>query len=110
MLHNLAKLLSEQHQAESLTIRLSKTHQGPKLHARPCTCILLTNDSWFQINEDSPRDMLPGTSLREEGGKGVITAHELVRRHVSVGLDAMLQAVQLPTGIANLAAGLTNVD
>lgn len=94
-----------------MTVRLSQPHQGPKLHARPCTtCILLTNDSWFQINEDSPRDMLPGTSLREEGGKGVITAHELVRRHVSVGLDAMLQAVQLPTGIANLAAGLTDVD
>ena len=54
--------------------------------------------------------MLPGSSLREEGGKGVITAHELVRRHVTVGLDAMLQAVQLPTGIANLAAGLTDVD
>ena len=94
-----------------MTVRLSQPHQGPKLHARPCTTfILLTNDSWFQINEDCPRDMLPGTSLREEGGKGVITAHELVRRHVSVGLDAMLQAVQLPTGIANLAAGLTDVD
>ena len=100
------------HHISDPAVRLSQPHQGPKLHARPCTttCILLTNDSWFQINEDSSRDMLPGSSLREEGGKGVITAHELVRRHVSVGLDAMLQAVQLPAGIANLAAGLTDVD
>ena len=54
--------------------------------------------------------MLSSTGLREERGEGVIATHELVRGHVSVGLDAMLQAVKLPAGIANLAAGLADVD
>ena len=70
----------------------------------------LTNDSWLQIYEDSSRDMLSSTGLREERGEGVVATHELVRGHVSVGLDAMLEAVELPAGIDNLAAGLADVD
>ena len=54
--------------------------------------------------------MLSSTGLRKERGEGVITTHELVGGHVSVGLDAMLEAVKLPAGIADLAAGLTDVD
>ena len=69
----------------------------------------LIYDSGLQINEDSSRYMLPSTSLREEGGEGVIPK-SLVRRHVAIRLDAMLQAVELPAGIANLATGLANVD
>jgi hypothetical protein len=34
----------------------------------------------------------------------------LVGRHLAVRLDAMLQAVELPAGVANLATGLANVD
>jgi hypothetical protein len=34
----------------------------------------------------------------------------LVGGHLAVGLDAMLQAVELPARVANLAAGLANVD
>ena len=69
----------------------------------------LIYDSGLQINEDSSGDMLPSTSLREEGGEGVIPK-SLVRRHVAIRLNAMLQAVELPAGIANLATGLANVD
>ena len=70
----------------------------------------ITNDSWLQINEDRSWDMFSSTGLREEGGEGVVATHELVRGHVPIGLDAMLQAVELPTGIADLAAGLTDVN
>ena len=34
----------------------------------------------------------------------------LVTWHLPVRLDSMLKAIQLPTGITNLAASLTNVD
>ena len=37
-------------------------------------------------------------------------ADGLVRGHLAIGLDAMLKAVELPTGIADLASGLANVD
>ena len=70
----------------------------------------LTDDSRFQVNEDCSRDMLAGAGLGKESGEGVIATHELVGGHVAIGLDAMLQAVELPAGIANLAAGLADVD
>lgn len=53
--------------------------------------------------------MLAGTGLREEGGEGIV-AGGLVGRHLAVGLDAMLQAVQLPASIAHLDAGLAHVN
>ena len=69
----------------------------------------LINNCWLQIKEDSSGYMLPCSSLREEGGEGVIPKC-LVRWHVTIGLDAMLQAVELPAGIANLTTSLPNVD
>ena len=54
--------------------------------------------------------MLAGSGLGEEGGEGVIAAHELVGGHVAIGLDAVLEAVELPAGISDLATGLANVD
>jgi hypothetical protein len=49
--------------------------------------------------------MLAGTSLREKGVEGVIAAaNGLVGGHLPVGLDAMLQAVELPAGVADLDA------
>ena len=48
--------------------------------------------------------------LLEEGGEGVITAASSpVTRHLTVGLDAVLQAVELPAGITDLGSGLSNV-
>jgi hypothetical protein len=70
----------------------------------------LTNDCRFQVNEDCPWHVLSRTGLGKEGAEGVITSHLLVRRHVSVRLDAMLEAVEFPAGIANLTTGLANVD
>ena len=55
--------------------------------------------------------MLSGASLAEEGVEGVVAAADgLVGGHLTVGLDAMLQAVQLPAGVADLNAGLPHVD
>lgn len=63
----------------------------------------LINNSWLEIQENAARDMLASTSLREEGVEGVVaTADGLVRRHLAIRLNAMLKAIQLPAGIANL--------
>ncbi len=70
----------------------------------------LINDSGLQVNENSSWDVLSGSSLGKEGGEGVVATHELVRGHLTVRLDAVLQAVELPAGIADLAASLANVD
>ena len=55
--------------------------------------------------------MLASASLAEEGVEGVITASDgLVRGHLTIRLDAVLQAVQLPASITDLDAGLSDVD
>ena len=49
--------------------------------------------------------------LAEEGVEGVVSPSDgLVGGHLAVGLDAVLQAVQLPAGIADLYPGLTHVN
>ena len=74
-----------------------------------CSASGLVDDSGFQVDEDCSWDVLASASLGEEGLEGVI-AEGLVRGHVTVGLDSMLKAVELPTGVANLATGLADVD
>ena len=55
--------------------------------------------------------MLPGACLAEEGVEGVVSSTDgFVGGHLPVWLYAMLQAVELPTGIANLHSSLSNVD
>jgi hypothetical protein len=71
----------------------------------------LIDDSGFQINKDSPGDMLATASLGKESVEGIISASKgLVRWHLAIRLDSMLKAVELPAGVTNLATGLTNVD
>lgn len=71
----------------------------------------LTNYSRLQVHKYSPRHMLPRSSLAEESVEGVVSsAQGLVRRHLAIRLDAVLQAVQLPAGIADLDSGLADVD
>ncbi len=65
----------------------------------------------LQIHKDGPGHVLSSPGLGEEGVEGVVPSPQgLVGGHLPVGLDAMLQAVELPAGVANLAAGLANVD
>ena len=69
----------------------------------------LVDDSRLQVNKDSSWNMVATSSLGEEGLERVIS-EGLVRGHMTIRLDAMLQAVELPTGIANLATGLANMN
>ena len=71
----------------------------------------LVNDRGFEVNKDSSRNMLPRSSLSKEGVEGVISSPSLfVRGHGPIRLDPVLQTVELPAGIPNLAASLANVD
>ena len=71
----------------------------------------LVNDGWLEVDKDSPGHMLASSSLGEEGVEAVVrVADGLVAGHGPVGLDTVLQAVELPAGIAHLDSGLTNMD
>mmetsp|Transcript_4124 Transcript_4124/g.11639 ORF Transcript_4124/g.11639 Transcript_4124/m.11639 type:complete len:313 (+) Transcript_4124:715-1653(+) len=71
----------------------------------------LVDDGRLQVNEDGTGHMLAGTSLGEEGVEGIIaTSNSLVGGHLAIGLDAVLQAVELPAGVTGLDTGLANVD
>ena len=73
--------------------------------------VVLTDDGGLQVNEHGTGHVLASTSLAEEGVEGVITASDgLVRGHLAIRLDAVLQAVQFPAGITDLDTGLANVD
>merc|ERR1719412_1048009 len=64
----------------------------------------LVNDGGLEVHEDGPGHVLAAPSLGEEGLEGVVS-EGLVGGHAAVGLDAVLQAVQLPAGIADLDSG-----
>jgi len=54
--------------------------------------------------------VLACTSLREEGVERVVTtANGLVTWHLTIRLDAVLEAEKLPAGISNLDTALTEV-
>ena len=55
--------------------------------------------------------MFSSSSLTKESVERIISSSNcLVTGHLAIWLDAMLQAIQLPAGIANLDTSLTNVD
>ena len=55
--------------------------------------------------------MLPGSGLGEESVETIISGSDgLVRGHLAIGLDAVLETVELPAGVTNLTAGLADVD
>jgi len=54
--------------------------------------------------------MLASTGLRKEGVEGIIaTPDSLVAGHLTIRLDAVLEAEKLPASIANLDATLSEV-
>uniref|UniRef100_A0AAG5DK92 Secreted protein n=1 Tax=Anopheles atroparvus TaxID=41427 RepID=A0AAG5DK92_ANOAO len=68
-----------------------------------CAGAHLVHDRRLQVDEHGTRHVLAGARLREEGVERIVTtADGLVRWHLAVRLDAMLQAVQLPAGVTNL--------
>merc|ERR1740138_1143967 len=65
----------------------------------------------LQVDEDATRNVLAGASLGEERVERIITATDrLVARHLSVRLNTVLQAEELPATVTDLAAGLAHVD
>ena len=75
-----------------------------------CTSPHFIHHSGFQVHEYAPRHMLPSSGLAEEGVEGVIpTSYALIRGHLTVRLDAMLQTVEFPTRVTDLDSGLSNV-
>ena len=92
----------------------TKTHT-PQNHTtteRTSLCTgSLTYDSRLQVDKHSSGNVFPGARLAEEGVEGVVSSADgFVRGHLPVWLYAMLQTVELPAGIANLHASLSNVD
>ena len=60
----------------------------------------LIDDGWLEIKEDGSGDVLSSAGLGEEGVERIVTSADgLVRRHLSIGLDSMLEAVKLPAGV-----------
>lgn len=76
---------------------------------------VLTNHARFQINVHGSRHMLSWARFGEESIEGIIP-HGVGRhghrffRYYSVRADSVLQTVQLPTRIADLNSGLTDMD
>ena len=61
----------------------------------------------LQVDEDAARNVLASARLGEEGVERVITATDrLVARHLTVRLNTVLQAEELPATVTDLATGL----
>jgi len=71
----------------------------------------LVNDGRLKVQEDGTRDVFAGTSFGEKGVEGVVTTTDgLVRRHLTIRLDTVLEAVKFPACITDLDTGLAKVD
>jgi len=69
------------------------------------------NNGWLEIKENGSWDMLTSTSLGEEGVEGIITTTDgFVGWHLTIWLDSVLEAVELPTGVTELDTALADVD
>jgi len=69
------------------------------------------DDRWLEIDEDCSWNVFARTGLREEGVEGIILLSKRgIPRHGSIGLNSVLEAVQLPAGISQLDSSLSDVD
>ena len=71
----------------------------------------LVADGRLQVDVHSAGHVLSGTGLAEEGVEGVVPpSHGLVGGLLTVGLNAVLEAVQFPAAVTGLDTGLAHVD
>ena len=71
----------------------------------------LIDNGWLEIEEDSSWDVLTGTSLGEECVLGfVIATNGFVGWHLTIWLNTVLKAEELPAGVTDLDTSLTDVD
>jgi len=69
------------------------------------------DNSWFEIEEYTSWDVFTSTSFTEEGVESIITTtNGFVRWHLTVRLDTVFEAEELPACVTNLDTGLTDVD
>ena len=62
--------------------------------------LYLINDSRLKIDKNWSRDVFSGSGLGEKGVEWVISSSNgLIWRHLTVGLDSVLKAVEFPAGI-----------
>mmetsp|Transcript_56515 Transcript_56515/g.69074 ORF Transcript_56515/g.69074 Transcript_56515/m.69074 type:complete len:95 (+) Transcript_56515:550-834(+) len=71
----------------------------------------LIYNSRFQIDHNAARNVFSRASLGKERVEGVISPTDgLIRRHLAIRLNAVLQAEQLPARVANLDSALSNMN
>merc|ERR1719489_198792 len=69
------------------------------------------DNSGLEIHKHGPGNVLSRPGFAEEGVERVVSpTNGLVRWHLTVWLDSVLQTVELPAGVANLHSGLPNMD
>ena len=69
------------------------------------------DNGWLEIEEDSSWDVFTSTSLGEEGVESIVTTTDgLVGWHLTVWLDTVLEAEELPAGVTDLDTSLTDVN
>jgi hypothetical protein len=69
------------------------------------------NNGWFEIEEYTSWDVFSSTSFTEESVESIITTTDsFIGWHLTVRLDTVLEAEELPTSITDLDTGLTNVN
>jgi len=64
----------------------------------------------FQIDVYGAWDVLSGAGFAEEGAEGISTTNGLIGGHLTIGLDAVLKAVQFPAAVTGLDTGLAQMD
>ena len=68
------------------------------------------NYSRLQVQEHSSGDVFSSSSLAKEGVEGIVTtSNSLVRGHLSIRLDTVLETVEFPAGITDLYSSLSKV-
>jgi len=73
------------------------------------SCSDLIDNGWLEIKEDGSWHVLAGSSFGEEGVESIITStNGLIGWHLTVWLDTMLKAEELPACVTTLDTGLTN--
>jgi hypothetical protein len=71
----------------------------------------LIDNGGLKIEEDGSGHVLTSSGLTEEGVEGIITSSDgLIGGHLTVRLDTVLKAVELPTGVTHLDTSLTDMN
>jgi hypothetical protein len=69
------------------------------------------DDGWLEIEEDGSWDVFSGSGFGEESVECVITTSDgFIGWHLSIWLDTVLEAEELPAGVTELDTGLADVN